>query len=331
MRRIAVFLAFAALWIIGAPGESHAYRTFSDEEFCDINACTDGRVVHTAMPVRFELNRAGSNDLPIADVETAVQGAFSAWTEPACTDLTIEYAGRTDLLAYYDDGHNVVTWVESGWSALGYGPATLGVTSQEMGNDGSGWVIDAADMQLNGDDWTWTVGPSDGSNIGVHDVVIHEAGHFFGVMHPCEPYMDDYAPYCPDIMGSTDPYPAMWPSNTYASRTLTNDDRDAICFLYPAATPGCTTECPSGTTCNASSGTCVPNSETDGGNTSSDATVHPMADANTATTDGGSPPSRRRSSGGCGCAVESRRVPTTPLGVSAIFLSIACARRRRAR
>ena len=194
---------FAMAIVLSVSTPAHAFRTFADSTFCMEEGCTETGVPQISLPVPYELNAAGSDDLPFSDVVRVVREAYEDWGEPACTSMALRNDGTTSVGATYADDHGVVTWVEAGWAGLGYSTFELGVTTQHVSYRGGRWVIVSADTELNGVDYTWrfgTTSPFDGEAT-VGDVVRHEAGHVLGIDHPCE-FGVTGIPEC-DVVGPT--------------------------------------------------------------------------------------------------------------------------------
>ncbi len=181
----------------------------------------------------YALNNAGSADVPIATVETEVQRAMTDWTLVECSGLRSTYTGRTSTGTASFDGHSVIRWLESGWTSSSI---AIGVTAPQW----SGHCIGQADMELNGQNYTWTTSPGRGSSVNLYSIVLHEGGHFYGMGH------------------SSDRTATMYASYSGGVSMLNSDDITGICTLYPGmgAVDCTTTGCPSGQMC--SSGACVP-------------------------------------------------------------------------
>lgn len=255
VRRAAVVtLALCALL---APPSARAYRTTQDAASLAAMGMT-GRIAWTASPVSYRIHEAGSADLALGALAPAVDASFAAWAEPSCSALSVTNLGTTPARAAMGDGVNVLVWEETDWSTFGFPSSLLGITFTEVTRAGSGWAITGADMQLNGVDYTWVIegGHTGTTTIDVQSIVTHEAGHFLGLLHPCEATAFDGAPMCAPL---TDPAsaPTMFPSYTgETERSLEADDVDGICFLYPRT--GCeTTRCHAGETCDGAEH-CVP-------------------------------------------------------------------------
>jgi hypothetical protein len=249
--RRAATLALAALAAWLAAPHARAYRTTQDSASSAAGGI-HGPVAWDVTPVPYAVNRAASDDLTLDQVTPAIDLAFATWTGPSCSALAVTDVGPTDVRARPHDGTNVVVWEETGWTTFGFPASAIGVTQTELaGSAGGTWSITGADMQLNGEGYTWVLegGMMGSTTVDVQSVVTHESGHYLGLLHPCEATGFDGAPVCGPLL---DPgaAPTMYPAYTgMGQRTLEADDVDGICFLYPRA--GCeTTRCADGERCD---------------------------------------------------------------------------------
>ena len=181
--------------------------------------------------VPYELNMSGSPDLGgFGPTEAEVRRGFEDWTRVSCTDLTVRYGGATSRRPTVSDGNSTVGWIESGWR---FDANAIGVTQPQFASR-----IGEADMSMNGVNFTWITGPGSGSNVNTYSIVLHEAGHYYGLDHSSERTAAMYFAYSGGLS------------------SLRSDDEAGICALYPGAGTDCTTTgCPSGYDCTA--GTCV--------------------------------------------------------------------------
>ncbi|MFO0681804.1 MAG: matrixin family metalloprotease [Sandaracinus sp.] len=193
-------------------------------------------------PVPFAMHAPGASELGPDASEAAVTEAFEAWAHVSCTSLAVAYAGRTDALPTPGDGLSTLGWDEADWR---YDPSAIAVTQPQWGArtiDGHPVIVEA-DMELNGVDYTWTRGPGAGRTVDAGSIVLHEAGHFFGLGH------------------SRDPSAAMYYAYRGGVSVLATDDEIAICSLYPNGEPLPTdchiTGCRPGQSCRAN-GSCGP-------------------------------------------------------------------------
>jgi len=180
------------------------------------------------------------------------------------------------------DGHNSIifrteSWSHSGKPGMDYAFEALAVTTVTARLDGH--IVDA-DMEINGVSKSW-MNLDPGYSVpfdhgAIHDVfdlqnaLTHEFGHFIGLDHTCyipsatNPLLSDLGkprpnddkgdpvPDCdgaPSKISSTVMFNSAIPAET-SKRVLSDDDRQAICDIYPAsrdtvvcaldsASPGC--------------------------------------------------------------------------------------------
>jgi len=226
-------LAFALVWLVAAPAA--AYRTSEDSAANQASGIT-GRIAYEPLPVPFAIYR-GTDDVPLDALHAATVTAFESWTEPACSALTVRDDGTSAPPRVWGDDQNTLEWVETGWASRGpaFGSFTIAVTTNQLLRVGDRWTIDESDMELNAEGYRWVIdgGEPDADPVDVQGLVVHEAGHFLGLLHPCESPGFDGAPDCPAEWAET---PTMAPVYTgEEQRTLAPDDVDGICYLYPAA------------------------------------------------------------------------------------------------
>jgi MYXO-CTERM domain-containing protein len=207
---------------------SHAWISLDDN-------ATPPHTVWGALPPQYSLNDAGCVDIGgFSNTETIVLDSFATWSAPVCTLWDTYYRGSTTRFPR-NDAYNVIGWAESSWP---HSSSAIGVCEVYFR---STWEIGQADIRMNGEDFTWNTTGSGG--VDTQSITTHEMGHFVGLG-------DLYGSDC--SMGQT-------MCGTYgggrSKRTLTSDDIDGVCNLYPT---GCTTpaDCPAGFDCVG--GTCVP-------------------------------------------------------------------------
>ena len=221
-----VALAAGTLFVADAP-TAHAWQCFDDFGGCATWCDT---------PVPYALN-AISSDLGDAGTEAEVRRGFEDWTRVSCTSLTTQWNGRTTTVAgaQSSDRQSVVGWRESSWP---HGAGAIGVTGPKFGFGG---CITEADMEMNGVNYTWITGSGVGNDVNAYSIILHEAGHYFGLDHSSQRSATMFAAYGGGVLA------------------LSADDQEGICTLYPGEGGGptdCTTTgCPPGEVCMA--GTCV--------------------------------------------------------------------------
>lgn len=184
--------------------------------------------VWRSLPVAYWVHRDGSDDLGVATAAVEVRRGMEDWAAVSCTSLEVDHRGTTSAAPGADDEISTIGWVESAWP---HASSAVGVTSPRWSADGT---ITEADIELNGVNFTWTKGAgSSRSEVDAYSIVLHEAGHFFGLGHS-------------DVRGS-----AMWPTYAGGVLALATDDEAGICALYPRSShEDCTTTgCPAGHEC----------------------------------------------------------------------------------
>lgn len=185
------------------------------------------------------LNSAGCPDMSNEQTQAALEASFQSWEDVDCATIGFTYGGETDQDSTGNDGVFLMVWrgPDAGWP---YGSGALGVTGTWFGMG----VISDADIEFNSVHYNWSE-TGTGGTIDLQSVATHEIGHFLGLGHSDQ--MDSVM--FPTYSGGTD------------SRFLSPDDRAGVCFLYPSASGGCTTndECPLGHVCDG--GDCIPSGE----------------------------------------------------------------------
>lgn len=194
--------------------------------------------VWLTLPVTYTLNSQGSVDLGgFSATETVILASFASWSAPECTDWATSYGGSTTRRPG-SDGYNVMAWTESGW---GYESYAIGVTTVSFY---SSERIAEADIDFNGQYFTWSTSGGSGSTVDTQSIATHEMGHFLGLGHPTS--CSEGQTMCATYSGGT------------GARTLAPDDINGVCTIYPSGSGGCVTDsdCSAGEHCDG--GICVP-------------------------------------------------------------------------
>ncbi len=174
------------------------------------------------MPVKYSINELGSADIAGDSEFTAINNAFSSWTGVNCgtytVDLKVNYLGKTTERVGYFDGKNTIDFVEnkSEWPPEA-GAQAIAFTVPSIREDG---IIIEADMRFNGVNYTWSTSGSY-NRMDVETIALHELGHFFGLAD----LYDNYS--CYTIQAVMCGY-----GGGGTKRTLKQDDKDGICYLY---------------------------------------------------------------------------------------------------
>ncbi len=178
--------------------------------------------------VSFTMNKLGTQDLDPNDTRVVVQKAFKAWTDVPCgnkgqdgaASMTFQDRGLVDCKKseYNNSGSNVnvVLFQDDDWTYHGI-DGTLAKTSVTY-NDQTGEIYDA-DIEVNAANNTLTI-TDDPKKVeyDLQAILTHEAGHFIGIAHSPDGNAVMYASYSP---------------GSVSQRTLTPDDVQAVCAIYP--------------------------------------------------------------------------------------------------
>ena len=244
---LTVAVAFAAL---ASAGPAHAFcRTTTSKAPAGwnpaVSGCwTDG--VALAWPsdrVPYGVDPAASKQVSLAEATRVADLAFAAWNDAQCD-------GRSVGIEAYDDGpstvpdgatgdalagwaycaestdcsptaHDVIVFDDAAWP---YNDPvnTLALTTVTYGVD-RGEIFEAYTEVNSAEQMLTTTEPPPAGSYDLQAILTHEAGHFLGLAHATDTGSIMYAYYQPGAV------------------SLTADDVDAICTVYPPASPktGC--------------------------------------------------------------------------------------------
>lgn len=193
----------------------------------DENGCpADGaKLFWPTSCVSFAANRRGTQDLDPEDTRAIIRRSFLSWSELPCSGggtATMTFQEREPVSCkrseYNKEGSNVnvILFQDDDWKYRGI-DGTLAKTSVTY-NDETGEIYDA-DIEVNAANNTVTI-TDDPAKVeyDLLAIMTHEVGHFIGIAHSAEPDAVMAPSYNP---GST------------SQRTLTQDDIDAVCAIYP--------------------------------------------------------------------------------------------------
>lgn len=231
-----------------------------------VRARTTGGIPHAwaATCVGLTMYPSGLSALTSDQTAVAVTRAARSWSKldpflASCTylDLQILLASTTSPPppAQYDNVNNVVFRADD-WPD---DRAALMVTSV-FSLASTGEIVDA-DIEVNAFDFNWVDLDTTEPARGLHDLqnsLTHEMGHLIGLDHTCssdasQPRPNDQhgdpIPDCqgapPEVTEST-MFPSSEPGDV-SKRTLTPDDQQAVCDIYPLAFDPVSCPAPGGT------------------------------------------------------------------------------------
>jgi hypothetical protein len=170
---------------------------------------------------------------------SAVRAAFDTWQRVASSSVAAEYRGGREA-ASIDDGRSTVDELRE-WDAA-FGDANRAIAFTELRYDVNDGTIREADIHLNASRFRFAAGENE--SFDLESVVLHEAGHLFGLAHSCGDPGTEH-PSCFSI--EDDPpgertrileavmAPGLAPE--VLRRVLGEDDLAAIASLYPSSRP----------------------------------------------------------------------------------------------
>jgi MYXO-CTERM domain-containing protein len=182
-----------------------------------------------------------SSQVTLEQATPIFEAAFAAWGQVSCsaTDATDHPSLSFQTLAPTDagftpcsdqsceeaeaDGPHQIIFRDDDWP-YDDNANTIALTTVTFGADSG--HIRASNMEINSHDHTISVvDPAPTNAISLSAIARHEAGHFVGLAHAQVDTAVMYAYYQPNVM------------------SLTQDDIDGICVIYPPAAPAASSGC----------------------------------------------------------------------------------------
>lgn len=174
------------------------------------------------------------NDVPFADLQTALTNAFKAWQDVGCATIAFTNGGQRAT----DPQTGIhFTFRQNGWD-----PAVADALAYSVAETSQNGTITSSDIVFNAFDAEWTVSaPTPFGKNDIQGVATHEIGHSLGLDHA-------------RALAAT----MFFTGGSVDLRTLDADDARGLCFLYPGATFTTGQLCDScDTTSNCQGGTCL--------------------------------------------------------------------------
>lgn len=179
--------------------------------------------------VGYSIQQTASERIALEDATRIIEASFGTWASATCAatgqnvGIAVSNLGPVACseVRYNREGpnQNVIVFRDDEWP---YNDPnnTLGLTTVTFNAD-TGEIYDA-DMEINASGKNLTTSdapPTNGFNLA--SVITHEAGHFYGLAHATDGKATMFASYKP---GTTE------------LRTLSDDDIEGLCSIYPNAT-----------------------------------------------------------------------------------------------
>lgn len=226
MRTAALAIGIAAFLAAGQASAFCRTHTCRGEtcEFDDDGCPMSGKpLTWPGNCVGFSLERTMSEKVSNSEARIAIQRAFQAWTEVECSPgkrSTLAFSQTADATCrkseYRRDGPNVnvIFFRDNEWMHRDV-DNTLAKTTVTF-NANTGEILDA-DIEINTADNPVTASDTN-VKYDLQSIMTHEVGHLLGLAHSPFPEATMFAAYEP---GMTE------------QRTLSNDDVQAVCAVYP--------------------------------------------------------------------------------------------------
>ncbi|MDP7038114.1 MAG: matrixin family metalloprotease [Myxococcota bacterium] len=169
-----------------------------------------------------------STDFSEEDSLRIINDSFAEWGVPGCSSFSFEQDANTNDDPMDWQNSRAVGYYEDSWPSY-MGQYTLAVTMPSWDYNCD---LNDADLVVNGYHHEWT---ENGWGSDLQSVMTHEVGHFIGL---------DHSNHYDSTMTAT------YGGGT-SDRTLSCDDTEAACALYPSQSQSCNADhyCPCGESC----------------------------------------------------------------------------------
>lgn len=222
MRKLLAFLLISVLFVLKTgKTESYVFSTTAGGVPIRWNLTNPASPIVKNGRVVYNLNPAGSNDVPFAQVEAAIASSFQAWENlPDCSIAFTRGENRSES-GGRNDGIFQIYWredstIDDGLDISGALAVTRLFTFVGGGRDGE--IADVS-LTFNGNTVTWGTDGS-ASRVDIAEVATHEIGHALGL---------DHAP-----IGASTMFPRTG-NGSIRNRSLATDDQIAASVLYPSS------------------------------------------------------------------------------------------------
>ncbi|MBK6797613.1 MAG: matrixin family metalloprotease [Acidobacteria bacterium] len=181
----------------------------------------DTRIVSNGR-ITYNINSAGSDNLPFSDVENAIMASFQTWEDVPTSSVAFARGPNTSSTSTAYDGQLQIFWIEDSTSTIDglnlAGVLAISRLTNYTSGLRTGEILDAS-LIFNGKEFNWSVNGATNS-ADIQDIATHEIGHIIGLGHS-------------PIGGAT-----MFPRSLIGSklvRSLAEDDRIAVSAAYPVS------------------------------------------------------------------------------------------------
>ena len=245
MKRLVALTLSSAILSAASTAAAFCRTTTCKDANCsvDANGCpSSGKPITWSrpMPLTFRFQARGTTLLVNEEARAAVRAAFFRWTDVICDGgrTSLRFVEGEDLVADKpltergDETASVspfgIYFRDTGWPHQeSNGDGTLALTTLQFGQDSGRLVY--ADIEINTGGTDPLVTGETAVGIDLQLVVTHEVGHYIGLAHSAATNSVMNAELCANSDRCQ--------RDKVAARRLADDDRAAVCALYP---PGAT-------------------------------------------------------------------------------------------
>jgi len=219
----------------------------------DENGCARAGTPLTwrALPIAYRFHARSSEKLDRDAVREAVRSAFQRWSDVTCakgqrTSLRFREGEDIDEDRPMDPAakgadHLGIFFRDDGFKASSSPDHTLALTTHTFGLVNG--KVDYADIEVNTSVATFATSEAE-PGIDLQAVITHEVGHYIGLAHSLVPESIMVHDYCQSAIRCG--------NSKSDARKLSDDDRFAVCALFPPSGPsGVRYEAPTAPSCAA--------------------------------------------------------------------------------
>lgn len=210
-------VVFSGTVLVAAPPSAMAYTILSEGTVTEVKWQSPSNIPYL-------INQNGSDNISFSTLRPVLVGAMATWTLVPDSNLTFVDNGNTAVGHVSGDGLNVITFIESAWP-FGAGAVAFAQTRYPTTGPGTDFFTEG-DIALNGEAYNFSVNGAAVAGKDTYDagsIVSHESGHWVGLDHSPNRGATIYHSFQRVGVAGLD---------GRRSRTLSNDDRAGIQYLY---------------------------------------------------------------------------------------------------